>query len=145
VTYTQLGLLAVAATVVLDLWILRTRLVTRRAFWLSYAILVFFQLLTNGLLTGLRIVRYDGAVIVGDAQPVFLGAGRIAYAPIEDLLFGFALVLQAMAWWVFWGRRGVQRTPTAGPPRWWGSGGVLGRPAREEGTPPGATSDDQAT
>jgi hypothetical protein len=26
---------------------------------------------------------------------------------VEDLLFGFALVLQTLAWWVFWGRRGV--------------------------------------
>jgi lycopene cyclase domain-containing protein len=143
-TYTQLGLLAVVATVVFDLWVLRTRLVTRRAFWLSYAIVVFFQLLTNGALTGWRIVRYDPAVIVGDGQPVFFGAGRIAYAPVEDLLFGFALVVQAMAWWVFWGRRGVQRTPMAGPPRWWGSGGPLGRPTREQGAPPGATGDDQA-
>ncbi len=144
-TYTQLGVLAVAGTVVLDLWILRTRLLRRRAFWLSYAIVVFFQLVTNGLLTGLRIVRYDAAAILGDAQPVFIGAGRIAYAPLEDLLFGFALVTQAMAWWVFWGRHGVQRTPVAGPPRRWVTGGVLGTPPRDDGPAPGGTGDDQAS
>ena len=44
-----------------------------------------------------------------DALAQFLGSGRIAWAPVEDLLFGFALVLQTLAWWVFWGRRGVQR------------------------------------
>ncbi len=117
-TYTQLAVLGVVLTVLLDLYVLRTRLLTRRVFWVSYAIIVGFQLLTNGILTGLRIVRYDEAAIVGDGSPVFLGAGRIAYAPIEDLLFGFALVVQTLAWWVFWGRRGVQREPYAGPPRW---------------------------
>jgi lycopene cyclase domain-containing protein len=117
VTYTQLALLGVVGTVVLDLLVLRTRLLTRRAFWTAYAIIVGFQLLTNGILTGLRVVRYDGAAILGEATPVFLGQGRIVWAPVEDLLFGFALVVQTLAWWVFWGRRGVQREPLAGPPR----------------------------
>jgi lycopene cyclase domain-containing protein len=34
---------------------------------------------------------------------------RIAGAPIEDLLFGFALILSVMGLWEFWGRRGFQR------------------------------------
>ncbi len=108
-TYTQVALLAVAATVVLDLLVLRTRLLRRRTFWVAYAIVLGFQLLTNGVLTGAQIVRYDGASIVGSGAPAFLGDGRIVWAPVEDLLFGFALVLQTLAWWVFWGRRGVQR------------------------------------
>jgi len=33
---------------------------------------------------------------------------RVAGAPIEDLLFGFALVLSTMSLWVYWGRKGVQ-------------------------------------
>jgi hypothetical protein len=40
---------------------------------------------------------------------VLLGDGRLLYAPVEDVAFGFALVLQTLCWWVFWGRRGVQR------------------------------------
>ena len=121
-TYTQLAVLGVVVVVVLDLAVLRTRLLRRRVFWTSYAIVVFFQLVTNGVLTGLRIVRYDGAAIVGsstpvDAAPPFLGDGRIAFAPFEDLLFGFALVLLTQCLWVWLGRRGVQRTPYAGPPR----------------------------
>ena len=121
-TYTQLAVLGVVAVAVLDLAVLRTRLLRRRVFWTSYAIVVFFQLVTNGVLTGLRIVRYDGDAIVGsstpvDAAPPFLGDGRIAFAPFEDLLFGFALVLLTQCLWVWLGRRGVQRTPYAGPPR----------------------------
>jgi lycopene cyclase domain-containing protein len=100
VTYTQLAVLGVVLTVLLDLAVLRTRLLTRRVFWVSYAIVVFFQLVTNGILTGRDIVTYDPDAILGL---------RIVYAPVEDLLFGFALVVQTLAWWVWWGRRGVQQ------------------------------------
>ena len=99
-SYTGLAVLGVVYAVVLDLVVLRTRLLTRRAFWVAYAIVVFFQLVTNGWLTGRRIVTYDDAAVVGL---------RIAYAPVEDLLFGFSLVVQTLAWWVFWGRRGINR------------------------------------
>jgi lycopene cyclase domain-containing protein len=105
VSYTTAALLGVVLTVLLDLVVLRTRLLTRRAFWTAYAIIVFFQLVTNGVLTGRRVVTYDGGAIIGDATPQLLGDGRIVYAPVEDLLFGFALVVQTLAWWVWWGRR----------------------------------------
>lgn len=120
-TYTQLAVIAVAAAAVVDLLVLRTRLLGRRVFWVAYAIIIAFQLLTNGVLTGWRIVRYDGSAIVGsstpaDGPPPMLGDGRIFYAPVEDLVFGFALVLLTLSLWVWWGRRGLQRLPYAGPP-----------------------------
>jgi len=120
VTYTVAALVGVAAAAVLDLVVLRTALVRRRAFWTAYAIVLFFQLVVNGLLTGLRIVRYDSGVITGL---------RLAYAPVEDLLFGFALVLVTLSGWVAAGRRGARRpspaTPSAPPPP-----GAASRPAR---------------
>lgn len=121
-TYTQLAVVGVGVAVLLDLWVLRTRLLTRRVFWTAYAIVVTFQLITNGLLTATRIVRYSGEAIVGsttpaDRPPPVLGDGRIMFAPLEDLLFGFALVVLTLSLWVMWGRRGVQREPTAGPPQ----------------------------
>ena len=122
-TYTQLAVLGVGLAVALDLVILRTRLLTRRSFWVSYAIIVFFQLLSNGLLTGSSIVQYSGDDIIGSNDVTFIGDGRLAYAPVEDLLFGFSVVVQSLAWWVWWGRRGVQYEPTAGPPRWRRPGG----------------------
>jgi lycopene cyclase domain-containing protein len=109
VTYTQLCLVAVPASVLLDLLVLRTRLLTRRSFWVSYAIVLFFQLLTNGWLTGRGIVRYADAAVLGGSRSALLGEGRLLYAPVEDIAFGFALVLQTLSWWVFWGRRGVQQ------------------------------------
>ncbi len=99
-SYTALALTGVAFALLLDLVVLRTRVVTRRVFWTAYAIVVVFQLLTNGWLTGRDIVRYDDDAILG---------ARLVYAPVEDLLFGFSLVVQTLAWWVFWGRRGVSR------------------------------------
>lgn len=122
-TYTGLSAVAVVLVCVADLWVLRTRLLRRRAFWAAYAIIVTFQLVTNGMFTGFGIVRYDGDAIVGSASPTegappFVGDGRIAFAPVEDLLFGFALVLLSLTLWVFWGRRGIDRTPMSGPPVW---------------------------
>ena len=117
-TYTVAALVAVALTVALDLVVLRTRLLARRAFWTAYAIIVAFQLVTNGILTGRRVVTYDGDAIIGSATPRLLGDGRVVYAPVEDLLFGFALVVQTLAWWVWWGRRlrrGAVRTRRGSP------------------------------
>lgn len=116
-TYTALCVVAVGFTVLLDLVVLRTRLLARRAFWVSYAIIMFFQLLTNGWLTGLGVVRYDPAAVLGGSQARLVGDGRLLYAPVEDIAFGFALVLQTLAWWVFWGRRGVQRDRLRPPAR----------------------------
>ena len=95
-SYTLAAVLGVLLTAGLDLWVLRTRLLTRRAFWVAYAIVVGFQLVVNGILTGREVVRYDEDTILGL---------RVVWAPVEDLLFGFALVVQSMAWWVWWGRR----------------------------------------
>jgi lycopene cyclase domain-containing protein len=104
VTYTQAAVLGVLATGALDLVLLRTRVLARKAFWVSYAIVLAFQLLTNGVLTGQGVVRYDDEAILG---------ARVANAPVEDLLFGFALVVQTTSWWAFWGRR-LSAAPSAG-------------------------------
>ena len=88
--YTFAALIAVIVAVVADLWVLRTRLLRSKLFWASYAIVVFFQLIVNGILTGLGIVQYD--------PRVFLGL-RLAYAPVEDLGFGFALVTLTLVLW----------------------------------------------
>lgn len=108
-TYTAAAVLGVGLAVVLDLLVLRTNLLQRKVFWASYAIILGFQLLVNGVLTGQRLVVYSPDAIVGGAAVRFIGDGRIAYAPFEDLLFGFSLVLQTLCWWIWWGRRRVAR------------------------------------
>jgi len=104
-SYTQLAVLAVLLAVALDQWGLRTRLTSTRAWWATYAIIVVFQLLTNGWLTGRGIVRYDPDAIIGDGRVPLVGDGRLFYAPVEDLGFGFALVLTACVTWVWLGAR----------------------------------------
>lgn len=115
-TYTQLALLGVVVVVVLDLAVLRVGLLRRRVFWVAYAIVVFFQLLTNGYLTGRHIVTYNPDTTLTNGDAVLLGDWRILYAPVEDLLFGFAMVVLAMDLWVLWARRGVDREPYADGP-----------------------------
>jgi lycopene cyclase domain-containing protein len=95
-TYTAAVSLGVAGALLIDLAVLRTRLVSRRVFWATYPIVLFFQLISNGILAGLGVVRYAPAAIVGP---------RLVYAPVEDLAFGFALVLTSLSTWVWWGRR----------------------------------------
>ena len=98
--YSDIAIFAVLFAVLFDLLIIRTQLLTRAAFWTSYAIILPFQLITNWWLTSRNIVMYNPDAIMGV---------RVASAPFEDLLFGFALVLSVMAMWVYWGSKGIQR------------------------------------
>jgi lycopene cyclase domain-containing protein len=95
-SYSAIAVSAVVAVLVVDLAVYRTRMVTRPVFWVAYAIIVFFQLLMNGVLTGLDVVTYDEGTIWGP---------RLAYAPVEDLLFGFAMVTLTLASWAAANRR----------------------------------------
>jgi lycopene cyclase domain-containing protein len=104
-SYTAIAVVAALAAVALDRWAARTRLTTSRTWWAAYGIIVVFQLLTNGWLTGRRIVRYDPDAIIGNDRVSFVGAGRLVYAPVEDLGFGFALVLTSCVVWVWLGHR----------------------------------------
>ena len=94
-TYTQIAFLAAALVIVIDLFLFKTRLLSKKTFWSAYAIIVSFQLLTNWWLTSRNIVMYNEDTIIGT---------RIACAPVEDLLFGFALVTGVLINWVRLGR-----------------------------------------
>ncbi len=111
-TYTAAAVLGVGFAVALDLLVLRTNVLRSKAFWASYVIIIAFQLLVNGILTGQRLVVYSPDSILGAAGVRLWGDWRVAYAPVEDLLFGFSLVVQTLAWWIWWGRGG-RRAQTA--------------------------------
>ena len=98
-TYTVLALVGVAGAALVDQAIWRTNLLRRKAFWTAYALMLFFQLVVNGVLTGLPVVRYDRRAITGV---------RIANAPVEDLLFGFAMIVLTLSTWVWLGRRAAR-------------------------------------
>lgn len=86
--------------ILFDLFLTRSKMVTRKSFWTAYGIMLFFQLITNWWLTSRGILTYDENVILGH---------RIAAAPVEDLFFGFAMITMTISLWVFWGRKGIQR------------------------------------
>ena len=94
-TYSEIALIAVLLAFYLDTLITKVRLLRRKAFWTSYAIILPFQLVTNWWLTSRDIVMY---------RPNEIWGLRIAAAPAEDLLFGFALILSVLTLWVYWGR-----------------------------------------
>ena len=90
--YTAPAVLAVLAVGALEL-VLRTGLFRRPAYWLSMLIVVGFQILVDGWLTKLSapIVVYDDRQITGIRFPFDI--------PVEDFLFGFALVTAVLLLW----------------------------------------------
>jgi len=91
--YTAPAVLAVLAVCALELLVLRTGLFRRPAYWLSMLIVVGFQILVDGWLTKLSdpIVVYDNRQITGIRFPFDI--------PVEDFLFGFALVTAVLLLW----------------------------------------------
>ena len=96
--YTLMAIAGVVAVAALELAWLRTGLFRRRAYWVALAIVFFFQVLVDGWLTKLS------APIVLYAPEQFSGV-RIPWdVPVEDYLFGFALVTLVMLLWERAGR-----------------------------------------
>jgi len=94
--YSDIALNAVFLAVVLDLFLLKSQMMTRGIFWLTYFLILPFQLLTNWWLTSNEIVMYSLSDITGQ---------RLAGAPIEDLLFGFSMILLTISAWEFFKER----------------------------------------
>ncbi|WP_343598827.1 lycopene cyclase domain-containing protein [Mycobacterium sp.] len=91
--YTVPAVAAVCAVCALEFGVLRTGLFRRPAYWLSMAIVFGFQVLVDGWLTKLHapIVIYDEPQTSGLRFPFDI--------PVEDFLFGFALVTAALLLW----------------------------------------------
>ena len=91
--YTVLTVTAVLVVIVLDLALIRTRLLATVSFWITLSIMWGFQILVDGWLTKLRapIVIYDEASFSG--VRIFLDS------PIEDFGFGFAMIVTTLMVW----------------------------------------------
>jgi lycopene cyclase domain-containing protein len=91
--YTAAASVAAVLVVVAELAWLRTGLFRTRAYWLSMAIVLFFMVLVDGWLTKLSapIVLYNPDEMTGWRVPWDI--------PVEDYLFGFALVTLVMLLW----------------------------------------------
>lgn len=91
--YTVPAALAVFLVCALELGVLRTGLFRRPAYWLSMLIVLGFQIPVDGWLTKLSspIVIYDDKQLSGLRFPFDI--------PVEDFLFGFALVTAVLLLW----------------------------------------------
>ncbi len=91
--YTAPAVLAVAVVCALELAVLHTGLFRRRAYWVSMLIVLGFQIPVDGWLTKLSapIVIYDNHQTSGLRFPFDI--------PVEDFLFGFAMVTAVLLLW----------------------------------------------
>ncbi len=91
--YTAPAVVAVVAVFAVEWAWLRTGLFRRLAYWLSMVIVLGFQIPVDGWLTKLSapIVIYDNRHTSGIRFPFDI--------PIEDFLFGFALVTAVLLLW----------------------------------------------
>lgn len=91
--YSVPAALAVLTVCAMELAVLRTGLFRRPAYWLSMVIVLGFQIPVDGWLTKLSspVVIYDDRQITGLRFPFDI--------PIEDFLFGFALVTAVLLLW----------------------------------------------
>ncbi len=91
--YTVPAAAAVLTVCAMELAVLRTGLFRRPAYWLSMLIVLGFQIPVDGWLTKLSspIVIYDDRQITGLCFPFDI--------PIEDFLFGFAMVTAVLLLW----------------------------------------------
>jgi lycopene cyclase domain-containing protein len=101
--YTAIAVLAVVAVVALELRGLHTGLLQTRAYWIALAICYGFMVAVNGWLTKLTapIVVYDPDATTGWRLPWDI--------PVEDYLFGYALLTLTMLLWDAAGRLRVER------------------------------------
>lgn len=90
---------AVVAVVLAELFLLRTGLFRRPAYWITIAIVTAFQIPVDGWLTKLSapIVRYAPQHVTGWRFPWDI--------PVEDFLFGYALVTAVLLVWERTGSR----------------------------------------
>ena len=103
--YTALAILSVLAVVAAERSWLRTGVFRQAQYWVSMAIISVFQGVVDGWLTKLSapIVRYDNGQTIGVRMPWDI--------PVEDFLFGFAMVTLTIMLWV---RQGLAGRPPAG-------------------------------
>jgi lycopene cyclase domain-containing protein len=102
--YTVAAVAAVVAVVMLELAVLRTGLFRRGAFWITMAVCFAFQVPVDGWLTKRTapIVRYRDAATIGVHFPWSI--------PVEDFLFGFALLTLVL---LLWDRAGADHSRDA--------------------------------
>jgi lycopene cyclase domain-containing protein len=91
--YSIIAVVVAAGVVAFERFVLKTGLFRTVQYWISMAIVAFFQTVVDGLLTKRPdpVVAYNEAFNSGLRFP-----GSI---PVEDWLFGFSMVTLALLFW----------------------------------------------
>ncbi|TGD90752.1 lycopene cyclase domain-containing protein [Mycolicibacterium sp. CH28] len=106
--YTLPAAVSVVVVVVLELLVLRTGLFRKAEYWISMGIVLAFQVIVDGWLTKLSapIVIYNEQHSTGLRFPWDI--------PVEDFLFGWAMVTAVLLLW----ERQRRRSDERGDRRW---------------------------
>ncbi|MDQ6927902.1 MAG: lycopene cyclase domain-containing protein [Actinomycetota bacterium] len=112
---------AVVVVVAVEFLWLRTGIFATATFWIAYGVIVMFQCLVDGWLTKLSapIVIYNPDQFSGWRFPFDI--------PVEDFLFGFAIIALTI---MLWERAGPGRGRAGGGAPASGQGAVGPRPPR---------------
>lgn len=95
-TYTEIVIIAAALALLLDLAVLRTRLLFTRRYWIFMAVMLVFFFIVNGILTGLPVVIYSSQAITGI---------RVISIPVEDFAYMYALITPTIVLYEWMSRR----------------------------------------
>lgn len=98
--YTISVVIVTVLAVLTDLFILKTRLVLSKKFWIFWVVMTVLFFVINGYLTWRPIVIYG--------QQFFLNI-RLFTIPLEDFLFGFSLITLNIAIWEYYNSRWVKK------------------------------------
>lgn len=98
-SYTFPAIVAAAVTLVIDMFVLRTRVVTTRHFVRFIGFMTIGFLLCDGILTAVPVVIYNPSEMLGI---------RLFSIPVEDFVYGFALVTSTISIYEFMNRKEVK-------------------------------------
>jgi lycopene cyclase domain-containing protein len=100
--YTLLCIIFVVLIVGLD-FVLKTKLVLYKKFWVFWIVMFVLIFIVNGYLTWRPIVIYGESFCLGI---------RLFTIPVEDFLFGFSLITFNIIIWEYYNNRLKRKHPT---------------------------------
>ena len=95
-TYLLMGLPFIITALLIDWFLLKTRVITSKQCWIVMALLIIMTALFDQFLAGFPIVLYDESKILG----IFVGS-----APIEDFMYTIAAVIGLGSIWTHYEKR----------------------------------------
>jgi hypothetical protein len=90
VSYTGLTIIAVISVAIIDLFILKTRLLLSRKFYLFLIVVTLWHTVVDNYLNGRWFLN---EAIVGPYNLSYYSGVKIWHTPIENYFFGYSLIL----------------------------------------------------